>query len=69
MYRAPDSAHDLFVAGGFLQLKSFVVERLQQFLRSLEKQLSQFRATLVGRIGHSLTSSRWYAVPLSLWTI
>ncbi len=69
MNRAADGAHDLFVAGIFFQLERFVVQRLQKFLRGLEKQLAQLGSAVVGRIHHSRTSIRWYAVPLSLCTI
>ena len=63
---AADNAHDFLVAGLFLQLQGFIVQRLQQFLRSLEEEFAQFRAAFVVRFRHSLTSSLWYAVPLSL---
>ena len=58
VHRPPDRTHDLLVAGMFLQLQRFFVQRLQQFLRGLKKQLSQFCAALVGGIGHSRTSIR-----------
>ena len=57
--RAPDAAHNLFVTGTLFQLQGFVIERLQQFLRGLVEEIPQFRATLVGGIRHSRTSSRW----------
>src|SRR5258708_2483203 len=71
VHRASDYAHDLLVAGLLLQPKRFFVQRLQQFLRSLKEELSEFQAALIGGIRHrySRTSTRWYAVPLSLCTI
>ena len=48
VHRPPDRTHDLLVAGIFFQLQRFFVQRLQQFLRGLEKKLSQFRSALVG---------------------
>ena len=58
VYRAPNDAHDFLVAGLFLQLQRFIVQRLQEFLRSLKEELPQFRATLIGGFRHSLTSIR-----------
>ncbi len=65
VHRPPDYTYDLLVAGFFLQLQRFFIQRLQQFLRSLKEELPQFRSTIIGSIRHSLTSTRWYAVPLS----
>ena len=59
VHRPPDRTHDLFIAGMLLQLQRFFVQRLQQFLRGLKKQLPQFRSALIGRIRHSRTSIRW----------
>ena len=59
VHGAANRTHDLLVAGILLQLQGFFVQRLQQFLRSLKKQLAQFRSTLIGRIRHSRTSIRW----------
>ena len=61
VHRPPDAADDLLVARLFLQRERFVVQRLQQFLRGFVKQLSQFRAAIIGGIRHdySLTSIRW----------
>ncbi len=59
MHRPADRTHDLFIAGMILQLQRFLVQRLQQFLRGLKKQLPQFRSALIGRIRHWRTSIRW----------
>ena len=58
MHRATDGAHRLLIAGIFLELQRFLVERLQYFLRALEEQFPQFRAAFVGELGHSASSMR-----------
>ena len=58
VHRAADAAHDLFVARMLLQLQGFVIQRLQQFLRGLVKQVPQFRAAFIVGMSHSRTSTR-----------
>jgi hypothetical protein len=61
MHRAPDDANDFLVSGLFFQLQRFVVQCLQQLLRSLKEELPQFRAPFIVRLVHalSLISRRW----------
>src|SRR5207249_9101573 len=49
-----DDTHDLLIAGLLLQLQRLIVQRLQKFLRSLIKEIPQFRSALIRGIRHSL---------------
>jgi hypothetical protein len=56
VYDPPDGAYGFDVAWMFLQLEGLVVQRLQQFLGTLEKEFLQFRAAIIGKLGHAVTS-------------
>ena len=69
MHRPPQAAGRLRIARGFLQLHRFIVQLLDEFPRAFEKQLAEFGHPVLGRDGHTFTSTRWYAVPLLRCTI
>jgi hypothetical protein len=41
------------------QFQRLFIERLQQFLRGLEKEFQHFGGALIGKLGHPLTSTFW----------
>ena len=58
MHDPPKGAHNFRIAGVLFELQRFVVQRLQKFLRALEKQFTEFGHALV-RLGHKTPSTRW----------
>ena len=52
VHGTPDVAYDLRVVRLPLQFQSFVIQRLQEFLRALEEQVPEFSCPLVGEECH-----------------
>src|SRR5207302_2331291 len=58
-----NAAYNFRIAGIFLQLESFFVQRLEKFLCGFEEQLAQFCRPIIRGVTQFSTSIRWYAVP------
>ena len=57
VHNATDAAHNLDITGLFFELQRLIIQRLQQFLRGLKKQLAHFSAAFIRKLSHSITST------------
>src|SRR5262249_8828182 len=64
VHGAPHLAKELFILRTLLQLQALVIKGLQQLRRALKEELAQLGSAVVGKQAHTVTSRRWYAVPL-----
>ena len=69
VYGAPQAAGRFHIARSYLQAHRFIVQFLDEFSRALEEQLAEVAHPIIRSVTHALTSIRWYAVPLWLWSI
>src|SRR6266705_1407913 len=57
VHNSTDGAHNLEIARLLFELQRLIIQRLQQFLRGLKKQLAHFSAAFIRKLSHSITST------------
>jgi hypothetical protein len=59
VHSATNAANHILISGARLEFEPSLVERLQQFGRSLKEESAQLAAAILGRTAHEVTSLRW----------
>ena len=58
MHGTADATNDLFIRWTHLKLEPCFVERLQQFIRALEKDSAKLGVAIFGRLAQEFASTR-----------